>query len=1027
MPERVDEAYQALSEPVNYNFDVKPILSDRCYACHGPDEEAREAGLRLDIAAQASQRLESGNRAVVAGRPSRSELVRRILHEDLEERMPPDESKLSLSDAEKATLIKWIEEGAEYEPHWSFVPPRPISMQGPGDTAAAWSPIDRLVRARLDRSPLRPSPEASKEIWLRRVSLDLTGLPPSIEEMDAFLADTSHMAHERVVDRLLASPHYGERLAVEWLDAARYADTHGYQDDGVRFVWPWRDWVVKAFNDNLPYDQFLTWQLAGDLLPGATQEQRLATTFLRNHRINSEAGIVGEEYRVEYVADRTNTVGTAVMGLTLQCARCHDHKYDPISQKEYYRLFSYFNNVRELGEIANEGNPGPLMPLITADAETKLDSMKAAIRKQENRLEKFFNSVDSVDTIDIVSTVLKQSLSANLTTHLEFDLLIDKQLTDLASAGSSVSISGNPELVEGRIGNGLKMEHYDVVRLDEATAIERYEPFSASIWVNPPADTGYVPLWGNPGNKNIDFKGYELYLQGGRPVVRLCHAVPHNYIEVEAPDVIQAGEWTHLVVTYDGSSRADGLRLYIDGRQTPLKTNWDRLYKSIKQGGLRLGGSNSRGGFAGGVIDEFRFYDREISDIEARWLFDQTIAPPNETNRRELLLLDASDYQQALAELQRLRRLDHELRDTIPEIMVMEETATPRSAFVLARGAYDARREAVSSGTPALFESLPADSGGNRLDLARWLTSPDHPLTARVAVNRFWQMLFGRGLVATPGDWGSQGELPSHPELLDWLAARFVESGWDVKSLFKEIVLSATYRQSSHIEPEHMEHDPGNTLLARGPAFRLSAEMIRDQALATSGLLVRKIGGPPVKPYQPAGLWEELAAIKNSISTYEQGHGEDLYRRSLYTFWKRSSPPPAMTTFDAPTRESCIVQRQNTNTPLQALALWNDPQLIEASRALAERVMREGGAVKDQVTLVFRRLTGRRPIAAELDRLTESLTSQIRNFRQNRSAARALISIGGYPPDKSLDIPELAAYTFIAQTIMSYDAAVMKR
>ena len=938
--------------------------------------------------------------------------------------MPPADSRLVLSDREKATLIKWIQQGAQYKEHWSFIPPENRDLP---DVEGDLDPIDKFVRARLQTSLLDPSPEASKEIWLRRISFDLTGLPPSIEEIDAFLDDESDRAHERVVDRLLESPHFGERMAVDWLDLARYADTHGYQDDGYRFVWPWRDWVVKAFNENLPYDEFLTWQLAGDLLPNASQEQRLATTFLRNHRINSEAGIVGEEYRVEYVADRTNTVGTAVMGLTLQCARCHDHKYDPISQKEYYQLFAYFNNVRELGEIANEGNPGPLLPLITANMETVLDSLQEAITHQEEALKDIRETAGLQDEATLDGRDLEQSLRRDLMPHLEFESIEDGRLIDAAGEDITATIGGKPQLVEGRFGQGLQIEHYDVVRLGVETGIDREQPFSVSIWVNPPADTGYVPVWGNPGGKNIDFRGYELFLQAGRPTVRLCHAVPHNYIEVAAKKLLPADEWLHLVVTYDGSSRADGIRFFVDGEELSLETRWNNLYKSIKQGGLRLGGSNSRGGFAGGIIDEFRFYRRSLLPAEVRWLYDGSLRGLEDEDRLELALRERADYQEALIELQRLRRLENAARDTIPEIMAMEEMASPRPAFVLTRGVYDAPTEAVVSGTPAIFASLPAESEGNRLDLARWLTSSDHPLTARVAVNRFWQMLFGQGLVATPGDWGNQGALPSHPELLDWLAIRFVESGWDVKALLKEIVLSKTYRQSSSTTPAHLEHDPNNVLLSRGPAFRLPAEMIRDQALVASGLLVDRLGGPPVKPYQPAGLWEELAAIKNSISSYEQGQGEDLYRRSLYTFWKRTSPPPALATFDAPTRELCLVQRQNTSTPLQALVLWNDPQFVEAARVLAERVIREAELPEDRITLGFRLLTGRRPSTFELEKLSGLLNRQIDRFQGDIASADALLAVGENPHDSSLDRIDLASYTVITQTIMSYDAAVMRR
>ena len=702
LPDQVQKAYNTLPDRVDFNFDVKPILSDRCFACHGPDEAAREAGLRLDIASASRERLETGSLPIVPGNRSRSALVERILHQNPDEQMPPVDSRLALSDHEKAILIKWIDQGAEYQEHWSFLSPEPPLIPPEADSL---HPIDFFVQQRLKSEGFQAAKEATRETWLRRVSFDLTGLPPTIEEMDIFLADSSTLAYERVVDRLLASSHFGERMAVDWLDLARYADTHGYQDDGYRFVWPWRDWVVDSFNNNLPYDDFLTWQLAGDLLPDATQKQRLATTFLRNHRINSEAGIVGEEYRVEYVADRTNTVGTAMLGLTLQCARCHDHKYDPISQKEYYQLFSYFNNVRELGEIANEGNPGPLLKLTSTGTEQLLDSMQIAIQAQESIVFELLNSSEETGLV-------KHDPRKGLLAEVQFESLALNNTIPL-------TVGGAPKLVTGVEGNGFEMQHYDVVRLPNETGIERYEPFSISIWVHPPKDTGYVPIWGNPGNKNIDFRGYELFLEHGRPVVRLCHALPHNYLEVTASESIEDDTWTHLTVTYDGSSLAEGVRLYVNGTPADVDITWDNLYKTIRQGGIRIGGANGRGGFSGGKMDGFIYYQRMLAASEVQWIFNKSVDPADDVYVQRL---HSNSVEQALSKLKQLRIQEHALQDTIPEIMVMEEMASPRPAYVLARGVYDAPTERVSSATPALFASLPADSSGDRLALAKWLT-----------------------------------------------------------------------------------------------------------------------------------------------------------------------------------------------------------------------------------------------------------------------------------------------------------------
>ncbi len=1020
-----EEILAQLPERVDFNQHVKPLLSDRCFKCHGPDRNERKGDLRLDVPSGAlEQGLSNGGYAFVPGKPHRSEAFVRMLSADPEWQMPPPESKLELSEYEIALIEKWIRQGAEYQKHWSLVSPRKGAL--PKIQRKEWvnNEVDYFILSTLENKGWEPSAEADRSTWLRRVSFDLTGLPPTLEELDDFSLDQSPRAYEKVVDRLLNSPEYGERMAVDWLDISRYADSHGYQDDGYRFVWPWRDWVVQSFNENMPYDRFISWQLAGDLLPEATQEQRLATTFLRNHRINSEAGIVGEEYRVEYVADRTNTLGSAILGLTLECARCHDHKYDPISQEDYYRLFAYFNNVNELGEIANDGNPGPLMMLTSDEVQKQIEWLEKVIEKEEISLRSGRKNMITSEPN------LEQDLRKGLVTYYSFEGLSKAGLADLAKPGKVAKLTGNPSLVAGRFGNGLKLGEYDRVRIGEEGKFERTDAFSVSLWLHPTQKDAYTPIWGDPSNKNIDFKGFGMVLDSQRVAVRFIHALPHNHIHVVTKDSIPLREWTHIAVRYDGSSRAKGVEVFVNGQIQDLHVVHDNLYKGMLRREMVLGGGTPWGTLDGASFDEFRVYHRKLSTLEIQYLFDgddhSSKGKPDLILAHERLHRDKT-YATVQVRLDSLRKSLHQLVDTIQEIMVMEEMTSPRATFVLDRGVYDAPAERVFPGVPMILGSPPLDRTYNRLELTSWLTDPQHPLVARVAVNRFWKQLFGRGMVSTPMDFGNQGALPSHPQLLDWLAVDFIESGWDIKAILKKLVLSATYRQQSHISPNARTMDPENIFLARGPRLRLSAEMLRDNALATSGLLVRKMGGPPVKPYQPAGLWKELAPIGNRLSTYQQDSGSNLYRRSLYTIWKRTAPPPALVAFDAPTRELCQVERQETTTPLQSLVLWNDPQWLEAARMIGERMMKEAGTEPEkQIDLAFRLLTSRYPKAPERDRLLQYYEKQLANYRSNEEEAKKLLNKGDYKRDASLALTELAACSLVAHAIMNLDEAIVK-
>jgi cytochrome c553 len=755
----------AAGETVDFSRDIRPILATHCYNCHGRDAHSRQADLRLDDREAASRELPSGMRALVPGSVAESELVARIEATDPDTVMPPPEFKKPLTKRQIELLKAWVAANAPYSPHWSFAPVAdPPVPADPADAALTdWpaDPLDRFVLDRLTKEGLRPAPPADRETWLRRVSLDLTGLPPSPEERAAFLADGSPSARERVVDRLLASPRHAEKMAMQWLDVARYADTNGYNNDEERTQWPWRDWVIRAFARNLPYDQFVIEQLAGDLLPSPTRDQRIATAFGRNHVLTTEGGVIHEEYRVEYVADRIQTVGTAFMGLTLQCARCHDHKFDPVAQREYFQLFAFFNSI-----------PDPL-----------------------------------------------------------------------------------PQYAKGKLVNVV-------------------EPF------------------------------------------------------------------VHL------RSHADEAAL-----------------AAIRD---RLGDAKPEGETA-----------KQIEAIE-----DRTV-----------------------------------------KVMVMADLPEPRPAYLLDRGQYDARRDEVEPAVPAFLPPLPEGAAKNRLTLARWLVDPRHPLTARVAVNRWWEMLFGRGLVETAEDFGTQGSTPTHQDLLDHLATSLVRGGWDVRALLKRIVLSATYGQSSRAAPESFARDPDNRLLARGPRFRLPAEMVRDQALFASGLLVERVGGPSVKPYQPAGLWEEVSVLHQAA--YVPDAGDGLFRRSMYTFWKRTCPPPSMAIFDAPDRETCVVRRARTNTPLQALVVMNDPTYIEAAKALAARSLATGPEADAAVVArMVQLLLGREPSADERAVLAAKAAEFRGHFAADPAAARKFLAAGA---DADLEAPaDLAAWTMVASTLLCLDETLTK-
>jgi hypothetical protein len=1019
--------------PVDFTTEVRPLLSDRCFRCHGPDATKRKAELRLDIPAGAFKDLDDGWAVVKPGNPERSELIRRIFAED-DDMMPPSESHLSLSDAEKALLLRWVKEGGDYRPHWAFQPVRSTAV--PKSSAGAGrNPIDGFVAERLARAGLRLAPEASRETLIRRAAQTLTGLPPTLDEIDAFLADRSPHAFERVVDRYLASPAYGERMAMDWLDLARYADTYGYQADVDRDLSPYRDWVIRSFNNNLPYDQFLTWQLAGDLLPHATRDQRIATAFNRLHRQTNEGGSIEEEFRTEYVADRVNTFGTAMLGLTLECARCHDHKFDPITQRDYFSLFAFFNNIDESGLYSHFTNatPTPALLLWPAGRLEARDRVAARIAATERHLKELARTVRGPFEEWIAHG--PQPRAPEPVVHLAFDVVSADDTTPDGVAARPARLQDDPKLVRGPAtgtNRALQFSGDNSVVHPGAPAFGRTDPFSIDIRLMPTElQSRAVILHQSRAWTDAGSRGYELTLDQGRPFFGLIHFWPGNAIAVRATRSLPLNEWSRLTVTYDGSSRAAGIKLFLDGARLATDVVRDRLVKDIKYRGeagdlaadtppLTLAARFRDSGFKNGLIDDLQVFDVELTAAEIARRDVRDAADGLEY----FLAREHQPFIDGVKALRQLREQENLLVADVPEIMVMEEMRVPRATHLLKRGAYDAPGDVVERNTPASLPPFPAGEPRNRLGLARWLTSPRNPLAARVVVNRVWRMHFGRGIVATPEDFGNQGKLPTHPELLEWLTDRFIDEGWDVKALHRRILLSATFRQSPVASADAAARDPENQLLSRWPKRRLLAEQIRDSALAASGLLNRTIGGPSVKPYQPAGLWEQSGTGK----VYVQDHGLKLYRRSLYTFWRRTAPPPAMTTFDAVSREVCVARREATATPLQSLVLLNDPQFVEASRTLAQRVLlRNPRLARDRHREAFRTLLGRLPDDDEARIVERMFEEQHQWFARHPGDAMKYVKVGDSAPHPSLAPVDLAATTAVVNALINFDEFVVLR
>jgi hypothetical protein len=1028
-----DESADSPVRPVDFNRDIRPILADACYHCHGPDKNKRKAKLRFDTEEGAFADL-GGHRAIVPGKLEESELCRRVTSMDENERMPPVKSGRKLSKGQIDLLRRWIAEGAKWQKHWSLIPPSRPAL--PVVKNADWprNAIDYFILDRLEREVLTPSPEAARTTLLRRVTLDLTGLPPTPTEMDVFLADKAPGAYERAVDRLLASPSLGERLASRWLDAARYADTCGYQNDGERFMWRWRDWVIDAYNQNMPFDQFTIEQLAGDMLPDPTLEQRIATGFNRNHRGNAEGGIIPEEYAVEYVVDRVDTTFTVWQGLTIGCARCHEHKYDPFAQKEYYQLFAYFNNVPEHGRAVKFGNSPPYIMAPTPKQQEELHRLDQEIARAEAI---WRNESKALATAQAAWEAASRPKPVQWfpIRDLQARFALDGNVESSRDPGKRGEfVDGQPSWGEGRMGQAAVFDGKRFVAIKDVGDFGFYDKFTLAAWIYADGPQGGTILSRMTDAAQAD--GYSLELVNGKLQANLVKRWLDDACRVETARPLTPNQWHHVALTYDGSRVASGVKLCVDGVLAEPRVLLDELNQSFAtKEPFRVGGGGGKEGrFHGRIADARVYTDRLEPDDIAILATPETISdilaiPPAQRGTGQALKLRTCFLNTAAPQamfkadrtLMALKKQREKLIESIPTTMVMEEMPKPRDTYVLQRGVYDKRGERVAPGIPAAL-GAPSGTANHRLDFARWLVSPANPLTARVTVNRFWQMLFGTGLVKTVDDFGTQGDWPSHPELLDWLATEFVRTGWDSKALLRLMVTSATYRQTSKTTPALLQKDPENRLLARGCRQRLSAEMIRDQALAASGLLVEHLGGPSVKPYQPAGLWKELTGTEE----YVPDHGPSLYRRSLYTFWKRTVAPPTMLTFDAAGRETCIVRQSITNTPLQALTLLNEVTFVEAARVLAQRVMRERPTPAERLTRAFRLATGRVPSAAEAAVLQKGYERHLAEFRADTSRAGKLVHVGEAPGDKQLDVAEWAAFTTMVGLILNLDETITK-
>ena len=1009
---------QETAEPeVDFATQIQPLLSDRCFTCHGPDKGQRKADLRLDLEEAAK------DFAISPGDPDDSDLLARIISDDPSEVMPPPSSKLPpLTDEEVELFRKWIQQGAQWGKHWAFEPPHrseipTISGSQPG-FGKDWirNPIDSFVLSRLEKEGINPSSMADRETLIRRLSFDITGLPPTVEEVREFReAEDFEQALNSLVERLLSSPHYGERMASDWLDVARYSDTYGYQVDRDRRVWPWRDWVIKAFNENKPYDEFAIEQLAGDLLPNPTHDQILATTFNRLHPQKVEGGSVEEEFRIEYVADRTQTFATAFLGLTMECARCHDHKYDPLSQKEYYQLSAFFDNIDEAGlySFFTNSTPTPTLDLPTPNQRKELATATSELTEARAVLDRFLQSKEFIAEFDSWRQNFDGKVVPAPIFHESFE-------------GENGKLGGANQSTKGKVGNAVQLTGDDAFNTSVGN-FQRHQSFSISLWLNPPKKMDRaVVLHRSRAWTDAASRGYQLLLEDGKLSWSLIHFWPGNAIRVKTTSEIPINEWTHVAVTYDGSSQAAGLQIFVDGKLAEVEVVRDNLTREIRGGGgdnIAVGERFRDYGFANGKVDELKVFDHQLSQLEIQQILCSDTGQELPKNlgtselREHFALRESKPCHEHRSKIGEASKKLYELRNRQQQIMVMQETATPRRTYFLDRGAYDQRGEEVYPVTPSVLGGMSEEMPRNRLGLAKWLVRPENPLAARVYVNRVWQLLMGQGLVRTPEDFGVQGQAPTHPELLDWLAVDFMENGWDIKRLIKQIVTSSTYLQASTHRADLLEFDPENRWLARGPRHRLSAEMLRDNVLFSGGLLSKRQGGAPSKPYE----------VEVSFKPSNRDKGEGLYRRSLYTYWRRTAPAPAMMTLDAAKRDVCRVKRERTSSPLQAFVLMNSPQFVESARGLAELLMSKHEANDEAVLAeMFERLTSRSATEKELEVIERLYQQQLEYFEANLEEVKKYLEVGDRPAADAAS-PRLAATTAVANALLGFDDAVMKK
>jgi hypothetical protein len=1026
---------------VQYNRDIRPILSDNCFACHGPDANKRAADLRLDRREDALQ-----NSAIVPNSPDQSEIIKRILSTDPETVMPPPESHKTLSQAQIDLLKQWIAEGAEYQGHWAFI--APVKPELPQVRNKDWvrNPIDRFVLSELERRGLQPSPESELRTLIRRVCYDLTGLPPTPEEIQQVLSDPSPDRYENYVDELLKRPAWGEHRGRYWLDYARYADTHGIHFDNFREMWSYRDWVIKAFNKNQPFDQFTIEQLAGDLLPNANLDQRIATGFNRCNITTNEGGIIDEEYYVLYTRDRVETTGQVWMGLTVGCAVCHDHKFDPISQAEFYQMAAFFNNTTQGARDGNIKDTPPieLVPLdedrerffaldpLIADAQSKVAARKAAARDAyQSYVKEPARKLDASWSPSVVAP----------TTHIPL-VSADPRWLDYVhgSQYQRLALVADASLVDGHIAAKAWQVNNLFPTLPSVGDFERDQPFSVSLWVRPSS--------GNQGGALIarmdesqDFRGWDVWMENGAIGMHIISKWPENALKAVSQKRLTENRWHHIAITYDGTSKIEGLKIFINGEQSGVNIQSRSLSDSIRTTvPFTIGKRSSTSPTTGAQLQDIRLYNLVLDNA--------AIQSAGEAMRRSYLLAKDSrseeeendlyewylrsidtEYGQLLAVANQLTSEKETLRRRGTVAHVMHEANKEAMAHILLRGDYDKRGEVVKPATPAILPPMGDELPKNRLGFAQWLLKPEHPLTTRVTVNRFWQEVFGRGLVGSSGDFGITGELPTHPELLDYMAISFRENGWNVKEFFRTIVTSSTYRQSAAISPERAATDPANALLGRGPRFRMDAEMIRDTALSTSGLLVGKIGGPSVKPYQPTGVWEAVAMPESNTRNYVADKGENLYRRSLYTFLKRAAPPPNMEVFNATAREVCTIKRERTNTPLQALVTLNDTQFVEAARILAEKTLLDPVFQSDnlaRIQSISERLLARPFRVEEIQVVQTSLSELLTYYQNNPEDAARLLAVGDTRSNDKVNPSELAAWTMLINQLMNLDEVLTK-